>query len=407
MGADRFAATVRSYTPIMPGRRFWLCAAAAVIGLAAHAPSGAFADSPLVLRATLDADINDVTAGYVHQAVGRAEGEHAAALLLVLNTPGGLSTSMDDIVTSLLNARVPVVAYVAPAGARADSAGLFVAQAADLVAMAPGTNIGSAHPIDASGANLGSDLRDKVVNDAVARVRTLAQSHGRNADWCERAVRQSVNVGADQAVALHVADLTARDTPALLEGIDGRRLPRPYARPLTLQVAGARVEDLDLTLVQQLLLILANPNVAYVLLLLAVFGLIAEVATPGAVLPGTVGGISAILALVGFASLPVNLAGVLLVLFAFVLFVIDLKAPTHGVLTVGGIVSLVVGSIFLIDTGPFGAGFGINVWLIGAAVLACAGFFGFVLGKAVAARRRPAYDVAVGPAGSAGGEETP
>ena len=407
MGADRFAATVRSYTPIMPGRRFWLCAAAAVIGLAAHAPSGAFADSPLVLRATLDADINDVTAGYVHQAVGRAEGEHAAALLLVLNTPGGLSTSMDDIVTSLLNARVPVVAYVAPAGARADSAGLFVAQAADLVAMAPGTNIGSAHPIDASGANLGSDLRDKVVNDAVARVRTLAQSHGRNADWCERAVRQSVNVGADQAVALHVADLTARDTPALLEGIDGRRLPRPYARPLTLQVAGARVEDLDLTLVQQLLLILANPNVAYVLLLLAVFGLIAEVATPGAVLPGTVGGISAILALVGFASLPVNLAGVLLVLFAFVLFVIDLKAPTHGVLTVGGIVSLVVGSIFLIDTGPFGAGFGINVWLIGAAVLACAGFFGFVLGKAVAARRRPAYVVAVGPAGSAGGEETP
>src|SRR5439155_11253150 len=211
----------------MPGRRFWLCAAAAVIGLAAQAPSGAFADSPLVLRATLAADINDVTAGYVHQAVSQAETDHATALVLVLNTPGGLSTSMDDIVTTLLNARVPVVAYVAPAGARADSAGLFVAQAADLVAMAPGTNIGSAHPIDASGANLGSDLRDKVVNDAVARVRTLAQSHGRNADWCERAVRQSVNVGADQAVALHVADLTARETPALLEGIDGRRMPRP------------------------------------------------------------------------------------------------------------------------------------------------------------------------------------
>jgi membrane-bound serine protease (ClpP class) len=391
----------------MPGRRFWLCAAAAAIGLAAHAPSGAFADSPLVLRASLDAEINSVSAGYVSQAVSRAEAEHAAVLLLVLNTPGGLSTSMDDIVARLLNARVPVVVYVAPAGARADSAGLFVAQAADLVAMAPGTNIGSAHPIDATGANLGSDLRAKVVNDAVARVRTLASTHQRNADWCERAVRESVNVGADQAVALHVADLTARDATALVAAIDGRRLPRPYASPLTLNLAGARVEDLDLSLVQQLLLVLANPNVAYVLLLLAVFGLIAEVATPGAVLPGTVGGISAILALVGFASLPVNLAGVLLVLFAFVLFIVDLKAPTHGVLTVGGIVSLVVGSAFLIDTGPFGAGFGISLWLIAAAVVACAGFFGFILGKAVAARRRPAYDLTMGSAGSAGREETP
>jgi membrane-bound serine protease (ClpP class) len=167
------------------------------------------------------------------------------------------------------------------------------------------------------------------------------------------------------------------------------------------------VQDDDLSLAQQLLLILANPNVAYVLLLLAVFGLIAEVATPGAVLPGTVGVISAILALVGFSSLPVNLAGVLLVLFAFVLFIVDLKAPTHGVLTVGGIVSLVVGSAFLIDTGPFGAGFGISLWLIAAAVVACAGFFGFILGKAVAARRRPAYDLTMGPAESAGREETP
>jgi membrane-bound serine protease (ClpP class) len=389
----------------MPGRRFWLGAAAAFIALAAHAPSGAFADSPLVVRASLDAEINPVTASYVDQAVSRAEGEHAAALLLVLNTPGGLSTAMDDIVTRLLNARVPVVVYVAPPGARADSAGLFVAQAADVVAMAPGTNIGSAHPIDVSGANLGSDLRAKVVNDAVARIRNLASIHGRNADWCERAVRESVNVGADQAVALHVADLAATDVAALLAAIDGRTLNR--ARPLTLHLAGARVEDDSPSVVQQLLLLLADPNVAFVLLLLAVFGLIAEIATPGAVLPGTVGGISAILALVGFSSLPVNLAGVLLVLFAFVLFVVDLKAPTHGVLTVGGVVSLVVGAAFLIDTGPFGAGFGISPWLIAASAVASAGFFGFVLGKAVAARRRPAYEVASAPAQPAGGEEGP
>ena len=391
----------------MPGRRFWLGAAAAAIAAAGLASSGAFAASPLVLRASLDADINPVTASYVSDAVSRAEAEHAAALLLVLNTPGGLSTSMDDIVTRLLNARVPVVAYVAPAGARADSAGLFVAQAADVVAMAPGTNIGSAHPIDSSGANLGSDLRTKVVNDAVARIRTLASSHGRNADWCERAVRQSVNVGVEQAVALHVADLEAKDEAALLAAIDGRHLERPFATPVTLHVAGARVENLDLTLVQRLLLILSDPNVAFVLLLLAVFGLIAEVAAPGAVLPGTVGVISAILALVGFASLPVNLAGVLLVLFSFVLFVVDLKAPTHGVLTVGGVVSLVVGAAFLVDTGPLGAGFGISPWLIAAAAVACAGFFGFMLGKAVLARKRPTYELTVGAAPRADREERP
>lgn len=388
----------------MPGRRFWLVAAAAVIAMLPLVSSGAFADSPMVLRASLDAEVNGVTASYVAQAVSRAEAEHAAALVLVLNTPGGLSTAMDDMVTRLLNSRVPVIAYVAPAGARADSAGLFVAQAADVVAMAPGTNIGSAHPIDASGANLGSDLREKVVNDAVARIRALASMHGRNADWCERAVRQSDNVSTDQAVALNVADLSAKDLPALLAAIDGRTLPRPHANPVTLHVAGARVVDDDISLAQQLLLLVANPNIAYLLLLVAIFGLIAEVTTPGAVLPGTVGVISAILALVGFSTLPVNLAGALLVLFAFVLFIVDLKAPTHGVLTVGGIVSLVLGSALLIDTGPLGAGFGISPWLIGAAALACAGFFGFALGKAVAARRRPAYDLTITPAEPAGRE---
>jgi membrane-bound serine protease (ClpP class) len=389
----------------MPGRRFWLCGAAVVMALAAHSPAGAWAaGSPVVIQATLDTDVNPVTAGYVAGAVSRAEAEHAAALVLVLNTPGGLSTSMDDMVSRLLNARVPVIAYVAPAAARADSAGLFVAQAADVLAMAPSTNIGSAHPIDASGANLGSDLREKVVNDAVARVRNLASIHGRNADWCEKAVRESVNVGADQAVSLHVADLMANDLPALLAAVDGRELPRPHSSPLTLHVAGATVETDDMSLAQRFLLLVSDPNVAYLLLLVAVFGLIAEVTTPGTVLPGVVGAISALLALTGFSALPVNLAGVLLVLLAFALFLIDLKAPTHGVLTVGGVVSLVLGSAFLIDTGPFGAGFGISPWLIGAAALACAGFFGFVLGKAVAARRRPAYDLSIGPASPAGGE---
>lgn len=377
----------------MPGGRVWLCAVAASIALVAHAPSGASAASPVVLKATLNGEINAATAMYVAQAVQHAESKHAAALLVLMNTPGGLSTSMDDMVTSLLNSRVPVVVYVAPAGARADSAGLFVAQAADLVAMAPGTNIGSAHPINATGANIGGDLEKKVVNDAVARVRTLASIHGRNADWCEKAVRESVNVPSDQAVGLHVADLQANNVPSLLSAIDGRNLPRPHSSPVVLSVAGARVEDDPMPLPLQLLQLLINPNVAYLLLLVAIFGLIAEMTTPGAIFPGTVGVISAILALVAFANLPINVAGLLLILFAFALFVIDLKAPTHGVLTIGGVVSLVLGSAFLINTGAVGEG--ISPWLIIAAGLASAGFFGFVLGKVIRARSRPAYDMTV------------
>jgi membrane-bound serine protease (ClpP class) len=375
----------------MPGRRFGLYAAAAAISLLAHTPSGVSAESPLVLKATLDGEINTATATYLAQAVQRAESEHAQSLLVVVNTPGGVSTSMDDVVTSLLNSRVPVVVYVAPVGARADSAGLFVAQAADIVAMAPGTNLGSAHPISASGANIGGELERKVVNDAVARIRNLASIHARNADWCEKAVRESVNVGADQAVSLHVADLQANDVPSLLLAIDGRQLPRAHSGPATLHVAGGRVEEDPMPLPLQLLQLIIDPNVAYLLLLVAIFGLIAEATTPGAILPGTVGGISAILAVVAFASLPVNIAGLLLILFAFVLFVIDLKAPTHGVLTIGGVVSLVLGSVFLINTGVVGEG--INPWLIVGAGLASAGFFGFVLSKAVGARGRPAYDL--------------
>ena len=380
----------------MPGRRFWALAAAAVFVLLAHAPSGASADSssPLVLTADLSAEINPATASYVAQTVDQAQAQHAAALVILLNTPGGLSSSMDDMVGSLLNSKVPTVVYVTPAGARADSAGLFVAQAADVVAMAPSTNIGSAHPIDATGANIGGELEQKVVNDAVARIRNLATIHGRNADWCEQAVRQSANVSADQAVGLHVADLQARDLPSLLAAIDGRQLPRPGGATLTLHVAGATVQDDPMPLQLQLLQLIMDPNVAYLLLLLAIFGLIAEVTSPGAILPGVVGGISAILALVAFTSLPVNIAGILLMLLSFVLFVIDLKAPTHGVLTAGGILALVLGSAFLFDTTQLG-GIGLSPVLIAVAALACAGFFGFALSKAVRARQRPAYDMTV------------
>ncbi len=373
----------------MPSRRFGIRLTAMGFALLALNPQGAGAASPTVVEAAIEGDINSVTAAYVSQAVDRAESRHAAALVLVMNTPGGDSVSMDQIVTTLLNARLPVIAYVTPVGARADSAGLFVAQAADVVAMTPGTNLGSAHPISATGADLTGDLGKKVLNDAVTRIRSLASMHGRNADWCEKAVRESVNVNAEEAVALQVADLQASDLASLLNDLDGRRLVRPHGDSATFQVAGAQVEDASMSWPQQLLHALIDPNVAYLLLLVAIYGLIAEVSTPGAILPGTIGGISAILALIALSSLPLNIAGVLLVVFAFALFIADLKAPTHGILTAGGVVALLLGSALLINTGPLGMG--VSLWVIGGAALASAVFFGLVLSRVVAARRRPVF----------------
>src|SRR5438874_13009367 len=189
-------------------------------------PRPSLAAAPQVLRADLNGGITNVAAAYVANEVSRAQSDGSSAFLLVLNTPGGISNSMDDIVTSLVNSTVPVIVFVYPSGARAASAGLFVAQAADVVAMAPGTNIGSAHPIQATGADLTGDLGAKVLNDAVTRVRTLASMHGRNADWAEDAVRHSVNINAEDAVRLHVADLLANDIRSLLEQVDGRSVPR-------------------------------------------------------------------------------------------------------------------------------------------------------------------------------------
>jgi membrane-bound serine protease (ClpP class) len=322
--------------------------------------------------------------------------------VIVTNTPGGLSTAMDEITTTLLNSPVPVIVYVSPAGARADSAGLFVAQSADLVAMAPGTNIGSAHPISGSGTDINGDLGKKVLNDAVARVRNLAELHGRNADWSEQAVRESVNVGAEEAVRLHVADLEAANLTSLLNAVDGRTLRRPHGQDLTLHVAGARVVAQGMPVLQSLLHALVDPNIAYLLFLLAIYGLIAEVTTPGAVVPGVIGVISAVLALVAFSSLPVTLAGILLLLFAVGLFVADVKAPTHGVLTLGGVASLVLGSALLFNTGPVGVG--VSPWLIAGTALTSLFFFGFIVRKAAEARSREALarsEVLVGTVGEA------
>src|SRR5213082_4078014 len=223
----------RHMRPMTALRLAWIVPVMAAVLL----PLNAAASTPHVEQADLNGDINNIMSAYIQSAVTRAENDHADALLVVMNTPGGISTSMDEIVTSLLNSKVPVIVYVYPSGARAASAGLFVAQAADVLAMAPGTNIGSAHPIQSTGEDLTGDLGAKVLNDAVTRVRNLASMHGRNADWAEDAVRNSVNINAEQAVQLHVADLEAPDVSALLAAIDGRTATRKNGN-LTFHTAG-------------------------------------------------------------------------------------------------------------------------------------------------------------------------
>jgi membrane-bound serine protease (ClpP class) len=368
--------------------RFALRLAAVLFAAAALLPLTATASAPHVEQADLNGDINNIMSAYIQNAVNRAEADRADALLVVMNTPGGISTSMDEIVTSLLNCKVPVIVYVYPSGARAASAGLFVAQAADVVAMAPGTNIGSAHPIQATGADLTGDLGAKVLNDAVTRVRDLASRHGRNADWAESAVRNSVNINAEQAVQLRVADLEATDIRSLLNEIDGRTVPRTNGS-LTIHSANALVDDNPMPFWQVFLNALVDPTIAALLIIVAGYGIITELSNPGLILPGVVGGIAAVLAIVALANLPVNIAAALMLILGLILFVADLKAPTHGFLSAGGVIALVLGLAFLVNTGPLGLG--VNPFVSVGVTAVTLFFFAFFLRKVLAARRRPVF----------------
>ena len=366
--------------------------------LALAAATEAQAEGNLVLVATLDGVINPITDNYISKAIDRAVQEHADAFIIALDTPGGLDTSMRAINKKMLGAPLPVVVFVSPSGARAASAGLFITEAADIAAMAPGTNIGSAHPVSIGGSNpipnpsaspSGSqtDIESlKVENDAAAYIRALATLHHHNADWAEQAVRQSANVPADDALKLGVVDLVSRDLETLLQDLDGRQLDKG-GQTYTLRTAHAAVERISLSDFDRLLEALSDPNVAYLLLLLAIIGIGFWVTHPALFLPGVAGVIAGILAGLALFNLPVNLAGLVLILTAVVLFVVDLTAVTHGVLTTGGIIALSLGSLLLIDTGFLAEG--INVGLIVATVLAIAAAFVFVLQKIVAARRRP------------------
>jgi membrane-bound serine protease (ClpP class) len=334
---------------------------------------------------TLEGAIQPIAAEVVREAIDRAVKAKREALVIRLDTPGGLDTSMRDIIKSILISEVPVVVYVGPSGSRAASAGTFIAMAAHVAAMAPGTSIGAATPVQVGGQDVSKDMASKVKNDAVSYIRSLAKQRGRNADWAEKAVLEGSSLGEEDAVRLKVVDLVARDVPELLRAIDGRSVT-VAGITRTLRTKDAVGNEVEPTWRQKLLGRIIDPNVAYILFILGFYGLLFELSSPGSILPGVVGGICLLLAFLAFQALPVNLTGLFLVVFAMVLFAVEVKVQSHGILALGGVISLLLGSLILLggDTGAAR----VSVSVIATVMAATVAFFLFVVGAAVRAQRR-------------------
>ncbi|HZB85476.1 MAG TPA: nodulation protein NfeD [Gaiellaceae bacterium] len=342
-------------------------------------------ERPRVLAAEFENDINPVTQDYLIGAIERGEEEDYDAVVILLDTPGGLDSSMREIIDAELAAEVPVVVYVAPPGSRAASAGVFITLAADVASMAPQTNIGSSTPIAVGGGEIPEDLRKKVVNDAAAYIREIAEEHGRNGDWAERAVRQASNIGAQEALRIGVVDVVAPDLPTLLEEIDGMRTE---PKGLVLETAGAEVDRIQMSLWKRILDTIVDPNIIVLLMSLGVLGITVEIFNPGLIFPGTIGAISLIVGLFGLQVLPVSWAGLLLLLLAAAFFVAEAYVTSHGALALAGAASFVVGALMLFD--PAGPDYQVSLSVALAVGGAMALVTLLVVAKIVQARRRPA-----------------
>jgi len=338
---------------------------------------------------TIKGTINPVLVDYLARSIEQAEDAGAAAVIIELDTPGGLDTAMRDIIQEILNARVPVVVYVSPSGARAASAGLYVTIAAHVAAMAPNTATGAATPValGAEGeAAMSEEMKAKTLNDAIAYIRSLADSHGRNADWAEMAVREGVSITEREALEMNVIDLVAPDLESLLAQLDGRQVTLLSGQVVTLDTGDAVIHRVPMRTIESFLYAIADPNIAYLLLSIATLGIMAEIFNPGLIFPGVVGGICGILAFYSLGQLPVNIAGVLLIVLAFAFFVAEAFTATFGVLAGGGIISLIIGSLILFKgASPL---FRVDPWLIAAVSLTMAAFLVFVVQRVVKAHRR-------------------
>lgn len=373
--------------PHLPQTRSFLCFLG-LIFLLFSSRTPAFSTESFVTVATYDGVINPVSAEYLHDALASAEADGAEALIFALNTPGGLDTSMRLIIKDMTSATVPVVVYVSPSSGRAASAGVFITMAAHVAAMAPGTNIGAAHPVNMGGGEMDKTMKEKVENDSVAFIQSIAQQRGRNTGWAEDAVRKSVSVTEREALKLKVIDLVADDLPALLKHLDGRRVQLPSG-PRVLKTADATLREFPMGLRLEWLKAISDPNIAYLLMTIGTIGVIAELYSPGAILPGIVGAISLILAFYAFQSLPVNYAGMLLFLLGIVFFVLEASVTSYGLLAIGGVVAMLIGSVMLIKSD---AEFFQISWAVILPVITLASVFTLlVIGTGInALRRRPA-----------------
>lgn len=360
---------------------------ASILLLAAASPSGA-GEGGTFHVVTVESAINPPAAEYLRSSIVRASEGGAAGLIVRLNTPGGLLKSTRMIVSDLLDAPLPVIVYVAPAGAQAASAGVFVTLAAHVAAMAPGTNIGAAHPV-LIGEQMDSVMAEKTTNDAAAFIRTISEKRHRNLEWAEQSVRKSVSITETEALGLKVVDLVAADLPSLLRQLDGR-VVTVGGRSDTLRTAGAAVVAVEKTFQQEFLELISDPNIAYIFMMLGIYGLMFELYNPGSIFPGVVGVISLILAFYALHTLPVNYAGIGLIVFAVILFLLEIKVVSHGLLTVGGVVALAFGSMMLFERNSLLDVVEVSWEVIVAAVLVSVFFFLFVVGMGLRAQRRKA-----------------
>ncbi|UCC66762.1 MAG: nodulation protein NfeD [Deltaproteobacteria bacterium] len=349
--------------------------------------SVASAQDDFVYFLKIDGVINPATAGFIIEGIEKAEEKEASCLVIQMDTPGGLMESMRSIVKRILTSRVPIIVYVAPSGSRAGSAGVFITMAAHVASMAPGTNIGAAHPVQMGEKKISKEMEAKILNDTVAYIKNIAKQRGRNQKWAESAVRKSVSVSEEQALKLKVIDLVSPSLEDLLNKVDGRKVEISPKEVIVLKTKGLEVKTLKMSFRDKLLYTISNPNIAYILLMLGMYGLFFELANPGVILPGVIGGICLILAFFAFQMLPVNYAGIALIILGIILFIAEVKITSYGMLSVGGVICLLLGSIMLIESPAEFMQISFERFIL-PVVLVSAGFFLFALTMAVRAHRR-------------------
>jgi len=306
-------------------------------------------ERPLVYRMVIDGAIGTVTNDRIKEAIDLAEENNAALIVIFLDTPGGFTKPTWTICKNILNSAVPICMYIAPSGARAGSAGVYMTYASHFAAMAPSTNIGAAYPVSGSGEEIDSVMNEKITNDAVAQIRAAAEKRGRNAEWAEKAVRESVSITDNEALELNVIDIRADNLDDLLDKLEGKETDVPMGN-VVMKLKDARTIEIKISFVHRILELITTPDIAFILFSIGGLGIVLELYNPGAILPGVVGAISLILAFYAFQTLPINYAGLALIMLGVILFIAEIKVISHGLLTIGGIISLFLGGLMLIDT---------------------------------------------------------